>query len=33
VAGFQSAVTAIKAAEAVAAGGRVEFKPEWFELG
>ncbi|BCW99190.1 MAG: NADH-dependent dehydrogenase [Armatimonadota bacterium] len=33
VAGFQSAVTAIKAAEAVAAGGKVEFKPEWFELG
>ncbi len=33
LAGFQSAVTAIKAAEAVAAGGKVEFKPEWFELG
>ena len=31
--GFQSAVTAIKANEAILSGQRIVFKPEWFELG
>ncbi len=30
--GFESAVLAVKANEAVASGRRIEFKPEWFEL-
>jgi len=31
--GFQAAVTAIKANEAVLSGTRLAFKPEWYELG
>jgi hypothetical protein len=31
--GFQSAVTVIKANEAVLAGKRLDLKPEWYELG
>ncbi len=31
--GFEAAVVAIQASEAVLAGRRIEFKPEWFELG
>jgi predicted dehydrogenase len=31
--GFQSAVTSIKANEAVLTGQRIVFKPEWYELG
>jgi len=31
--GFQAAVTAIKAHEAVMSGQRIGFKPEWFDLG
>ena len=32
VEGFQAAVTAIKAHEAILSGQRLEFKPEWYEL-
>jgi hypothetical protein len=31
--GFQTAVTAIKANEAVLTGQRITLKPEWYELG
>lgn len=31
--GFRATVTAIKANEAVTCGGRIEMKPEWYELG
>jgi hypothetical protein len=31
--GYQSAVTVIKANEAILSGKRIDFKPEWFELG
>ena len=31
--GFQSVVTAVKANEAVTTAQRIEFKPEWYELG
>lgn len=31
--GFQAAVTAIKANEAILTGQRITFKPEWYELG
>lgn len=31
--GFEATVTAIKANEAVTAGQRIEFKPDWFSLG
>src|SRR5258706_2793541 len=31
--GFQSVVTAAKANEAIITGQRIEFKPEWYELG
>jgi hypothetical protein len=31
--GFQTAVTAIKANEAILAGQRIALKPEWYELG
>jgi hypothetical protein len=31
--GFQSAVTSIKANEAVLTGQRIVLKPEWYELG
>jgi hypothetical protein len=30
--GFQAAVTAVKANEAILAGKRIELKPEWYEL-
>jgi predicted dehydrogenase len=33
VEGYQSAVTVIKANEAILSGKRIEFKPEWYELG
>ena len=31
--GFQAAVTAIKANEAILSGSKLVFKPEWYELG
>ena len=31
--GFQAAITAIKANEAVLGGQKVEFKSEWYQLG
>ncbi len=31
--GFQSVVTAAKANDAIMTGQRIEFKPEWYELG
>jgi hypothetical protein len=31
--GYEAAVTAIKANEAITTGKRIEFKKEWFELG
>jgi len=30
--GFQAAVTAVKANEAILTGKRIELKPEWYEL-